>query len=123
VSGLAWARHYQNVWGERAGDASYPMWLRVASAAYGSHRANGHAQYARGALALVLGHVDKTTGEIVPLDRSNLRRAIQTAVEFGWLARQSTARCLVVPAHAIDGGLGGSPHQECPQHSRSRGGR
>ena len=122
MSTQPWARHFQRAWQERTADPDLPLWLRLVSAAYGNHRANGHAVFARGDLAIALGHPDVTTGEIFPVDRSNLRRAIQVAVKHQWLSPQSTTRCLVVPAHAVSGGLG-SPAQECPQHARARGRR
>lgn len=113
----AWARHYQSVWQERAANPDLPAWLRVVSLAYGSHKANGHAQFGAGDLAVALGSVDMETGELVEMPRQNVHRTIQTAVRYGWLAEGSTARCLIVPAHAISGGMG-SPSEECPLHSR-----
>ena len=114
---LTWSRHYQHVWQERAGDAQMPYWLRVAALAYGSHRANGHARFKAGEIALVLGTVDTVTGEISPMDRANVQRAIRKATEFGWLTEASGSTCLVVPGHAIAGGKG-NPFAPCPQHSR-----
>lgn len=113
----AWSRHYQSVWLERAGDAELPDWLRVAALAYGSHRANGHALFKRGHVALILAAVDTRTGALTPRSRQSVHRAIRTAIRHGWLVEGSTARCLVVPGHAISGGLG-SPVDDCPQHAR-----
>lgn len=113
----AWSRHYQSVWLERAGDPELPDWLRVAALAYGSHRANGHATFKRGHVALILADVDTDSGALTPRSRQGIYRAIRTAVRHGWLLDGSTARCLVVPGHAITGGLG-SPADECPQHAR-----
>lgn len=120
-----WARHFQHVWQERAGDPALPDWLRVACLAYGSHRANGHATLGQGHVALVLARVDVDTGVIAPLSRQNVHRAIRASVANGWLSQGSTSRCLIVPAHAVSGGLG-SPTDACPQHSprvRQRGAR
>ena len=110
-----WGRHYQSVWHERSGDPRLPHWLRVAALAYGSHRANGHAQFKAGQVGLVLGTVDAASGEVRPLDKGSVQRAIRTAVDYGWLAAGSGTRCLVVPGHAIAGGLGGAD-DDCPQH-------
>jgi hypothetical protein len=118
-----WTRHYQCVWHERAGDARLPAWLRVAALAYGSHAANGHAQFKPGQVGLVLGSVDVVTGEVRPMDKGSVQRAIRTAIAYGWLGSQSGARCLVVPGHAVTGGLGGNPDDECPQHKRDSKGR
>lgn len=115
----AWAKHYQTVWLERAGDPELPDWLRVACVAYGQHKANGHATFRRGQLALILARIDTATGEVLPLDRRNLYRAIQVAIQHGWLSATSSARCLVVPAHHVTGGLGNA-RAVCPQHEAIR---
>jgi len=88
-----WARHYQDEWHRRAGDPRLPYWLRVAALAYGSHVDNGHANYKRGQIALVLGK----PGE--PYDR--VGRAISDAIEYGWLNPGSWWGCLIVPERAI----------------------
>ena len=113
-----WARHYQDAWHERAGDRRLPKWLRVAALAYGSHENNGHARFKRGEVALVLGTVDHQTGEVIPLDRRELFRVIGQAVEYEWLMPDSTARCLIVPAHAVKKGSLTAPVKPCPIHVR-----
>ncbi|HVU73075.1 MAG TPA: hypothetical protein VHE83_08945 [Mycobacteriales bacterium] len=113
-----WSRHYQSTWMERAGNRSLPDWLRVAAAAYGSHKANGHAMFGRGDLACLLARVNPETGEMACLDRRHVYRAIELAVEYGWLAPGSTARCLIVPGHAVSGGIG-NPTDVCPQHVKA----
>lgn len=113
----SWARHYQSVWLERTADDHMPMWLRVAFLAYGSHRANGHARFKPGEIGEVFGTVDAVTGEIKPADKHNVQRAIRNATKRGWLAEGSSTLCLIVPAHAIEGGLG-YPTEKCSLHSR-----
>jgi hypothetical protein len=71
---------------------------------YGKHGANGHANFGPGDVALVLGSIERTTGELRP--NQNVGRAISTAVRYGWLAKGSKARCLIVPPHAVESGLG-----------------
>lgn len=110
-----WTRHYQSVWLERTADGQLPAWLRVAFLAFGSHRANGHARFKPGDIGLVLGTVDQTTGEIRPADKHNVQRAIKAAVSRGYLAQGSSSLCLIVPAHAIEGGLG-FDSEVCPIH-------
>lgn len=114
-----WARHYLATWHERSGDSRLPMWLRVSCLAYGAHAANGHALFRPGDVALVLGTVDPATGEIRPMQKANVQRTITQAVEYGWLAPGSSALCLVVPGHAIQGGKG-DPGAKCPQEARHR---
>lgn len=97
-----WARHFQDDWQARAGDPRLPYWLRVAALAYGSHGNNGHARFKRSEVALVLGTVDKRTGEVRPYP--NVRRAIADAVEYGWLEEGSFWGCLIVPAHSVKKG-------------------
>ncbi|MDO9498111.1 MAG: hypothetical protein Q7J48_20575 [Nocardioides sp.] len=113
-----WARHYQDVWHERSGDHNLPKWLRVTCLAYGAHQNNGHANFKRGEVALVLATIDTETGAIYPLDRRDVFRAIRQAVAFGWLEEGSTARCLIVPAHAVKKGPLGDETKPCPIHVR-----
>lgn len=94
-----WARHFLDVWQERAGDPRLPPWFRVAALAYGSHQNNGHAPFKPGQVALVLGGIDASTGEFIPC--RNVTRPISLAVEFGLLAPGSYHRCLIVPSHAV----------------------
>lgn len=96
-----WARHYMDVWHERAGDPQLPLWLRAASLAYGSHDDNGHASFKRGHVALVLGR----PGE----PHQNVGRAIDMAVELGWLAEGSWYGCLIVPRSNVWKGPWGHP--------------
>lgn len=103
-----------DAWGERVGDARLPHWLRIACLAYSSHGENGHATFKRGEISLALATVNKDTGEITPY--ANIHRAIQVAVEYGWLEEGSFWGCLIVPAHAIrKGDLSHSP-TPCPIH-------
>jgi hypothetical protein len=117
-----WARHYQHVWHERTADGRLPLWLRVAFLAMGSHRANGHARFKAGEIGMVFGTIDADTGEIRPQDKHHVQRAIKSAVERGWLSEGSSSLCLIVPAHAIEGGVG-YPSERCPIHERKRGRR
>jgi hypothetical protein len=112
-----WAKHYQSAWHERTADDRLPLWLRVAFLAFGSHRANGHARFKAGEVGEIFGTVDPETGEIRPLDKHNIQRAIRSAVARGWLADGSSSLCLVVPAHAIAGGPG-YESEKCPLHTR-----
>lgn len=114
-----WAAHYQTTWHERSGDPRLPYWLRVAALAYGSHKANGHALFNAGQIALVLATADPETGEIKPLDKGSVQRAIRSAVDYGWLAADSCSRCLIVPGHAITMHYGNA-NAPCPQHDGPR---
>lgn len=109
-----WSRHAQDEWERRAGDQRLPKWLRVASLAYASHGNNGHANFRRGDVAVILG----TPGE--PLDRRQLHEYIQRAIELEWLADGSTSMCLVVPSHIVDKGRIGEPKKRCRVHQRRK---
>ena len=98
---------------------TFPGGYGVAALAYGKHAANGHASFAPREVALVLSKVDESTGEIITPPSSNVSRHIQTAVRYGFLARGSGARCLVVPAHAVAGGLGNA-FKECAVHRQRK---
>ncbi len=119
-SSSPWARHYQHVWEERSGSPRLPMWLRVAALAYGKHGANGHAPFAAGEVALALSSVQPNTGNITTPARQNVRRAIDVAMEYGFLAPGSSSRCLIVPHHAIEGGIGNA-YAPCPFHGPGLG--
>lgn len=107
------AMHRQAVWKERAANRAanptMPLWIRVASLAFGCHRANGHAAFKLGEIAELLGK----PGE--PLSAQSVSNAIKLAKNSGWIAQESTSRCLVVPPHAVSGGLG-HPNERCPIH-------
>lgn len=112
----SWARHYQESWHERSGNRRLPRWLRVLALAYGAHENNGHALFKRGEVALVLGAVDRDTGEVVPLSRQRVHEAVQLAIELDFLGDGSNARCLIVPAHDVKKGPLDQPDKPCPIH-------
>jgi stage V sporulation protein SpoVS len=113
----SWARHYQRPWQERAGNPRLPLWLRVAALTYGSHKANGHANYRPGEVAVALATVDAATGEIRQPTRQDVNRAVKIAIGHGWLAPASGSTCLVVPGHMVAGGLGNAA-EPCPVHEK-----
>ena len=111
-----WAKHFQSVWEERAADPAYPLWCRVGWLALARHKANGHANFQRGQLSQIFGGFGKDGFK--PLDSNNLQRVIRKAKKAGLLDESSCAECLVVPAHAVEGGWGGSAYSPCPVHVR-----
>lgn len=118
----SWARHFQEPWHDDALNPRFPMPLRVAFLAYGTHKANGHARFRQGEIAKVLGapHLDDD-GHPVKADRRTVYRAIQQAIDHGMLAPGSRALCLIVPSHRIAGGLG-DENAPCDRHrSKAKG--
>lgn len=112
-----WVGQYQGEWQLRSANPNLPQWLRVVSLAYGSHRANGHAPFPTRAVADALGTVDPNTGELFP--DVNVSKWIKAAVDNGFIARGSTARCLVVPGHTFNSAPG-HPGEPCPWHDGRR---
>lgn len=110
------ALHYQGVWRERSSDPALANWIRVAALAFGRHSKNGHANFGSGELATLLGKPGPN-GEVKPISDSAVSNAIRYAKKKGWIAEESMARCLVVPRHAVVGGLGGSESTKCRFHS------
>lgn len=109
-----WTRHYQSVWLERAADPSLADWMRLACLAFAKHRANGHANFAPGELGPLLAKAGPD-GQLKPLTKSAVSNAIKRAKDRGWISKESTAQCLVVPPHAIAGGRG-KPYEACRVH-------
>ena len=100
-NGRDWSAHAQDHWLDRAGDHRYPDYLRVTFVAYGRHTANGHAKLDRGDLAYYLVREDGS----LP-DRRTIYRSIRRAVDLGLILDISTALCLVVSSHDVQGGRG-----------------
>jgi hypothetical protein len=112
-----WAKHFQIDWDNRAANHNLPLWLRVVCLAYGRHEANGHANFQRGELSVILGTPPNGQNPFKRADRTHIRNAIAAAVRHGWLAEGSCSECLVVPGHAIEKNWG-NPHAPCPVHER-----
>jgi hypothetical protein len=106
-----WSQHYQSIWRERAVDLDYPLWQRVAWLAWGTHRSNGHAGFAQGELAEIVGAKSS----------SQLSHALRKAKLKRLLEDESEPQCLIVPAHAIQGGdPSTSPNEPCAIHTGKR---
>lgn len=112
--GRDWSAHSQDHWLDRAGDHRFPDFLRIVFVAYGRHTANGHAKLDRGALAYYLVREDGS----LP-DRRTIYRGIRRAVDLGLILDISTALCLVVSSHNIQGGLG-NPDARCRRDHTQR---
>jgi hypothetical protein len=111
-----YSMHFQSVWGERAADPSLPAWVRVSALAFYRHRANGHANFGPRELGLLLGKPGETGSWEYVADTA-VSRAIAAAKRAGWIADTSNAKCLVVPHHAVTGGMG-HPSERCPVHGK-----
>jgi hypothetical protein len=110
-----YSAHAQDHWLTMAGNPNFPDYLRVLFVAYGKHRANGHANLDRGELAYFLVRKDGTLPE-----RRIVWRAVQTAIEYGYLVDTSKMLCLVVSSHDVQGGDGGTRDRCRRDHTRAR---
>jgi hypothetical protein len=70
-----------------------------------------------GQLSWILGTPPIGDKPFKRLDKTTVRNAIKTAVAHGWLADGSCSECLVVPGHAIAGGMG-NEFKPCSVHER-----
>jgi hypothetical protein len=112
-----WLGLWQAPYLERAGDPELPDWVRVEFAMMGhAGGPDGHAPFAPGELAEVLRIVNRETGELAPMSRQNVNRAIRTAKARGAIDSWSTSRCLVVPHARYRSGVQGRGVCAEPSH-------
>jgi hypothetical protein len=113
------AMHRQSFWEEQA--ATLPLlWQRLGAIAFATHKRNGHANFKPGELAMMLGKPGSSGWE--SLSPSQISNLIASAKKAGWLASESNSRCLVVPHHAITGGLGNEGERCAVHHGKRRRG-
>lgn len=87
-----------------------PLRYRIEYAAMGWANLIGHAEFAPGALAVILQSHNPQTGALSIPSMSAVSNAIREAKDAGLVAAQSTAQCLVAPSEwlAKKGGHGGT---------------
>lgn len=73
-----------------------PLAVRVLFAAMGRHDRHGHARFRLGELADTLGSIDIATGAVRSARKDTVSDAIKAAKRLGYIADESTARCLVL---------------------------
>lgn len=110
----SWVKSYQSVWDQIALDHIHPDWFRVLALAVARAHANGHANFASGEVAKALGQTG-IDGAWMPKASTGVSQAISLAKNKGLLDPRSNARCLVLPSHAWQGGLGSSA-KRCAMH-------
>lgn len=103
--------HVQSWWREQAKNADHDMWFRIMALALGTHRRNGHAGFGVGEIARELKVTDRKVSD-----------GIRIAKKHGVIDNNSCSRCLIVPAHGIQGGLG-HENDACAWHDGKRTGR
>lgn len=77
-----------------------PLWMRIYFAAVGWGNQLGHAEFSEGELAKVLGQSGNKYAS------QNVYRAVQTAVRYGLVQDGSGVRCLILPGHHFQQGMG-----------------
>lgn len=111
----SWIRGFQSVWDEHALKFQvHDDWFRVWALALARKQAKGHAPFASGEIAGILGKPN-ADGVWVPKAPSGVSQAIDLAKRKGLLDASSNSRCLVVPSHWWQGGIG-SLTRPCPEH-------
>ena len=101
-AGNSWAALSQVELARLSKSTAPPAFVRVFLLALSRANRLGHAELAPGELARFLGN-----GE--PILAPNVSRAVRQAVEAGFLARESRARCLVLSSYLFQKeGLGSS---------------
>ncbi|MFF9174303.1 hypothetical protein [Streptomyces sp. NPDC014793] len=83
-----------------AQDPAHPLAYRVHFAAIGWADRQGHAAFAPGKLAALLGKEGK------PLSDQSTTNAVNRAKRLGLVSPRSGAACLVLPAHLFQKGWG-----------------
>jgi hypothetical protein len=102
------------LWAQR--DDIAPRAVRVLFAALAKVDRTGHSPFASGELAALLGSVDPRTGVLSRARPDAVSDAIAHAKRLGFIARESSARCLVVHGHAFQRASGAS--RTCAVHVR-----
>lgn len=97
-------------------DRVTPLAVRVLLAALSRVGRDGHAQFASGELAEMLGKLNIKTGEVSRRDGSTVSDAIKTAKHLGFIEPESCARCLVLSRHVVQKGKGST--KPCSWHER-----
>lgn len=96
-----WLISKQLAWEPQIVNADLPYWARVHAVAMARSEPNLHTILETGELAQLLGR-KLPDGSTKPLDRRDLNRYINRAVELNYLDETSSVRCLVLPASVID---------------------
>jgi hypothetical protein len=92
-----WLISIQLGWEAQIANADLPYWARVHAVAMARSEPNLHTSLETGELAELLGR-KQPDGSTKPVDRRDLNRYINRAVELNYLDETSSLRCLVLPA-------------------------
>jgi hypothetical protein len=96
-----WLISIQLGWEAHIANADLPYWARVHAVAMARSQPNLHTSLETGELAELLGR-KQPDGSTKPIDRRELNRYINRAVELNYLDETSSVRCLVLPASTIE---------------------
>ena len=77
-----------------------PLWMRVYFAAVGWGNQIGHAEFAEGQLAKILGLSGKKYAS------QDVSKAVTAAIKHGMVEKGSGVRCLILPGHHFQQGVG-----------------
>jgi hypothetical protein len=92
-----WLISIQLGWEAQIANAALPYWARVHAVGMARSEPNLHTPLETGELAELLAR-KQPDGSTKPVDRRDLNRYINRAVELNYLDETSSVRCLVLPA-------------------------
>jgi hypothetical protein len=95
VTESPWLISKQLGWEAQITNVDLPNWLRIHAVAMARSEPNLHTPLETGELAKLLG-TKQSDGSIKPLDRREVNRCINRAVELKYLDETSSVRCLVL---------------------------
>jgi hypothetical protein len=110
-----WLISKQLGWEPQIVNPDLPYWVRVHAVAMARSEPNLHTPLEAGELAGLLGR-KQPDGSTKPVDRRDLNRYINRAVELNYLDETSSVRCLVLPADTMECRLKGN-RKPCRYHT------
>jgi hypothetical protein len=102
-------------WEGQLFDTRLPHWMRVYAVAMARSGPNLHTPLEVGELARLLGK-KQSDGSMKPVERRDLTKYINRAVELNFLDEKSSVRCLVLPDSLAACGLPGN-RKPCAYHT------
>jgi hypothetical protein len=101
VTESPWLISKQLGWEAQIANADLPNWARIHAVAMARSEPNLHTPLETGELAKLLGK-EQLDGSIKPVDRREINRYINRAVELKYLDETSSVRCLVLRADTME---------------------
>lgn len=115
-----WNKHHRAAWERLAVDAGDQLDLttRILLVAQGRLARSGHAAFRRAEMSRLLGSVAPGTGELTPVHRNSIRKAIDKGIAVGVFASGSTSECIRIPHYLTTHDAG--KDLDCPTCTRPK---